>query len=403
MGQTHQPNQAAERNRSWLSRNVIVLGFVSLLTDTASEMVIPLLPIYLTVTLGAGAFVLGWIEGAAEAIASVLKLLAGRWSDKIGKSRPFVIVGYALSSLARPLIALAMAPWHVLAVRCTDRVGKGLRTSPRDALISASVLPAQRGAAFGLHRAMDHAGAVIGPLVAAAFLIWVSEDLRLLFWLTAIPGLAVVIVAWFGVREAPRIQETKAAEPVHHKGLLLRFLVPLALFTLGRASDVFLLLKAAGDSELYMFPLLWVGLHVVRMLASVPGGKLADRWGRRRTIAAGWLVFAVVFAALGFVEDRKAVYGLIALYGIYSGLTESAEKALVADIAPRRKQGTAFGWYHVVLGLLTMAASVLFGALWQFFSSRVAFLTSAGLAAAAVIALAVLARPGRPATPAPSD
>ena len=171
---------------------MIALGVISLLTDVASDAALPLLPAFI-LTLGGGAMVLGWIEGVAEAVSSVLKLAFGRWSDRIGKSRPFVVSGYALSSVAKPLLALALAPWHVLAVRISDRVGKGLRTSPRDALIAASVRPEERGAAFGLHKSMDHAGAVIGPLCAAALLLWVTDDLRVVFWLTAIPGLLVIV------------------------------------------------------------------------------------------------------------------------------------------------------------------------------------------------------------------
>ena len=197
------------RSRSWLTRNVLLLGLVSLLTDAASELIIPLLPLFLTGTLGASALLLGWIEGLADLVASVLKLLSGRWADRLGRNRPFVLGGYGLSSLARPFVALATAPWHVLLVRVLDRTGKGLRSSPRDALIASSVQPDQRGAAFGLHRAMDHAGAVIGPLLAAAYLTWWSEDLRTLFWLSAIPGAAAVLLVLFGVRETRGDVETR--------------------------------------------------------------------------------------------------------------------------------------------------------------------------------------------------
>lgn len=381
---------------SWLSRNVVALGLISLLTDIASDAVIPLLPVFL-ISLGGGAMLLGWIEGVAEAVSSVLKLLVGRWSDRVGKSRPFVVAGYAISSLAKPLLALVLIPAHVLGVRVADRVGKGLRTSPRDALIAASVRPDQRGAAFGLHRAMDHAGAVIGPLCAAGFLLWISDDLRLLFWLTAIPGVLVIIAALFGVREVPRPPvEPKTPGPADHG--LARFLVPLGLFTLAKASEVFLILKLMGESvgeslQLATFPLVWVGLHVVKMVCAVPGGKLADRWGKRRMIGVGWLLFAGVYAALAFTQDRIWIGALLGLYGVYSGLTEAAEKALVADVVPRNRQGAAFGWYHLTLGLLALAASALFGTLWQVVSARAAFLTSAGLA---VVALAMLMTLGRP-------
>lgn len=388
------PDSKPLRGRTWLSRNVIVLGMVSLLTDAASEMVIPLLPIFLT-TMGAGALVLGWIEGLAEATASLLKLLSGRWADRLGRNRPFILAGYSISSVARPLFALATSPWHVLAVRLTDRTGKGLRTSPRDALIAASVRPEEHGAAFGFHRAMDHVGAVIGPLMAFAFLTFWSQDLHTLFWLTAVPGTAAVLVLYFGVREVDRpvVQRTAATtEPKRSGQQFVAFLVPLGLFTLGNASDVFLLLKAnATEAPLQTLPLLWMGLHVVKTIASLLGGHLADRWGRRKTIALGWVVYAAIYAGFAFADSIAQVWGLFVVYGIYHGLTEGPEKALVADLAPDRSHGRAFGWYHFTLGMLTLLASVLFGWLWDAFGSRTAFLTSGSLALLGVLALGVLA------------
>jgi len=389
------------RAAPWLTRNVVVLGVVSFLSDVASEMIVPLLPLFLA-GVGAGALALGWIEGLADATASVLKLLSGRWADRLGRNRPLVVTGYVISSCARPFVAAATAAWHVLSVRIGDRVGKGIRTSPRDALLAASVAPRDRGAAFGLHRAMDHAGAVIGPLVAAAFLAFVSQDLHLLFWLTAIPSAAAVLVVWFGVRETEpppdRVERGQSGEnpvaAIHGGRLLLRFLVPLGLFTLGNASDVFLLLKAGGTrAPLATLPLLWMGLHVVKALASVPGGRLSDRFGRRRIIVAGWLLYAAVYAGFAFAESPAVIAGLFLVYGLYHGLTEGAEKALIAEIAPHDRRGAAFGWYHFTLGMLTLAASVLFGAIWELGSSRAAFLTSAALAVLAVAALALLRPP----------
>ncbi len=394
------PSEKRRPVPSWLTRNVVLLGLVSLLTDTASEMIMPLLPLFLTSTLGAGALALGWIEGLAEATASVLKLLSGRWADRLGRNRPLIVAGYFISSCARPFVAAATATWHVLAVRIADRTGKGIRTSPRDALLAASVAERNRGAAFGLHRAMDHAGAVLGPLLAAGFLAFVSQDLRLLFWLTAIPGAAAVLVVWLGVEEAdPDPDDDDAAEepdpaldsPLRGDRPLLRFLVPLGLFTLGNASDVFLLLKAGGTrAPLATLPLLWMGLHVVKTVASIPGGRLADRVGRRRVIAAGWLLYAAVYSGFAFAESQAAIWGLFLVYGLYHGLTEGAEKALIAEFAPRGRRGTTFGWYHFTLGILTLAASVLFGSIWELASSRAAFLTSAGLAIVAVVVLAIL-------------
>ncbi len=381
--------------RTWLSRNIILLGLVSLFTDAASEMMVPLLPVFLTGVLGAGAMALGWIEGVADAAASVLKLLSGRWADRMGRHRPLVAGGYLLSATARPLIALAGAPWHVLALRLVDRVGKGLRTSPRDALIAASVAPAERGAAFGLHRSMDHLGAVIGPLVAAAVLAFWTDNLRLIFALAAIPGAAAVLIVLLGVREAPAAGQPTNDRPERSrpKGGLPRLLVPLGIFTLGNSSDVFLLLKAGAiGAPLVSLPLLWTALHVVKTIASFLGGHLADRWGRRRTVAMGWLVYAAVYVALAFAESQAAIWALFIAYGAYHGLTEAPERALVAEIVAPTRRGTGFGIYHLTLGVLTLAANVLFGALWSAWGSRTAFLTGAALALAATACLWIMNR-----------
>ncbi|MBW2241040.1 MAG: MFS transporter [Deltaproteobacteria bacterium] len=366
-------------------------------------MAIPLLPFYLTTVLGAGALTLGWIEGMADAVASLLKLVSGRWSDRIDRRRPFILAGYGLSSLIRPFLGATSSAGHVLLVRLIDRTGKGLRNSPRDALIARSVDEGERAAAFGLNRALDHAGAVLGPLVAAGFLFWVSQDVRVLFWLTAIPGaMALALLIW-GVREVddrPAAPPTPLPPETKQAPQLWRFLLPLGLFTLGNASDVFLLLKAGGEqASITTLPLLWMGLHIVKSLSSIPGGRLADRIGRRRTIAAGWVFYAAVYAGFAFADTPREIAALFVVYGLYHGLTEGAERALVADLAPARGQGTAFGWYHLTLGLLSLAASLLFGGLWDAFGSHVAFLTSAGLALIAALSMAALASTSAKAQP----
>ncbi|MCB9547011.1 MAG: MFS transporter [Myxococcales bacterium] len=396
-GDTLGRGEVTPGSQGWLTPNVVALGVVSLLTDTASEMVIPLLPVFLTTVLGAGPLALGWIEGAADAVASVLKLVSGRWSDRSGRRRPFVLAGYTLSTVSRPLVAIAGTAWHVLAVRVVDRTGKGLRSSPRDALLAASVPAGQRGAAFGLHRAMDHAGAVLGPLIAFAVLTLWTQDLRTLFWLSAVPGGLAVVAIPTVVREAKPQGGVSAPSPHPTErplppGGLLRVLVPVGLFTLGNASDVFLLLKASESrASLTSLPLLWMGLHVVKSAASVPGGRLADVFGRRRLIAAGWIVYAAVYFGFAFAETQSAVWGLFIAYGLYHGLTEGAERALVAELVPAASRGTGFGWYHLTVGLGGLAASVLFGAIWKYAGSASAFVTSAALALVAVVALALLA------------
>jgi MFS family permease len=356
----------------WRSRNVLALGLLSLLTDSASEMVMPLLPAFLA-QLGGGALALGWIEGLAEAVASVLKLVSGRVADRTGKRRPLVVAGYTLASVARPLVAVATSVWHVLAVRLVDRTGKGLRTSPRDALLAASVPPAQHGRAFGFHRAMDHAGAVAGPLLAFAVLALGDQSLRLVFALAAIPSALAVLVAVAGVREVEVPPKSPVSAPSDGVGLV-RVLAPFALFSLGKASDVFLLLAAgAVDSPLESLPLLWVGLHVVKSAVSVLGGSLADRWGRGRTMILGWSVHVAAYIGFSFAESRTAVWALFVAYGVHHGLSEGAEKALVAELAPAATRGSAFGWYHLIQGLLALAASVLFGWIWEAVSRERAF------------------------------
>lgn len=379
---------------------VLALGFVSLLNDAASEMVFPLLPLFLTTTLGAGPAALGFIEGLAEALASVLKLFAGRWADRVGRNRPFLLAGYGLSAAVKPLVALAGAPGHLLAVRLLDRTGKGLRTSPRDALLAASVPAELRGTAFGLHRAMDHLGAVVGPLLALVILQLGHGDLRLLFALSAVPG-ALAFLALLRVRDA---QTAPGAPSPLGPGTpaLRRALVPIGLFTLGGASDAFLMLKAGASAAdpLTALPLLWMALHLVRSATSAVGGGLADRIGPRRSIALGWAWYAAICVALAYADDIAVVTALVLLLGVRNGLTEGAEKALVAAVAAPDRRGEAFGLYHLCLGLCALPASFGFGLLWQGLGERAAWLTAAGLSVAALVALS-LSRADREARAAP--
>ena len=381
--------------RERLPRSVVAFGWTSFLTDVSSEMIVPLLPLFLTSVLGGGAIALGTIEGFADAVASVLKLVSGRLADRSGRSKPLVVAGYALSAIARPLVALAAAPWHVVAGRAVDRTGKGLRTSPRDAIIAAETASDRRGEAFGFQRAMDHAGAAVGPLAAIALISFVTSDLRVVFGLAAIPGvLACLVVAAF-VREPPRAK-VAALPPLGAPDRELRkLLVPIAIFALGNASDLFLLLRLVeDDSGPIQLSLLWLGLHVVKAVSSYFGGRLADRIGPIATIASGWIVYAAVYLGLALVEDRTTIAVLCVLYGTYHGLTEGSEKALVSRIAAPATRGTAFGWYHLTVGLLALPASLIFGAVWSAWGSAAAFAMGAALAGTATAALLVL-RPGR--------
>jgi MFS family permease len=382
---------AAGSFRSLLRGNVLVLALVSLLNDTASEMIFPLLPLFLVSTLGAGPAVLGLIEGVAESTSSLVKLLGGWLSDRLGRRRPLVAAGYAVAALGRPLIGLATAPWQVLLVRFTDRVGKGVRTAPRDALLAESVAPEHRGAAFGLHRSADHMGAVIGPLLASGLLLLLPGRLRLVFLLAAVPGIAAASLAAFAVREIPPTATTASAPRTSMREMgspFVRYLAVVVLFTLGNASDAFLLLRAADlGVTTALLPILWVALHLVKSSTSLIGGRLADRVGPARPIIGGWVLYALVYVGFALAGSAWHVWALFLVYGLHFGLTEAPEKTLVARMAPATLRGRAFGAYHFAIGLAALPASLLFGLLWQSFGARSAFLAGAALALAAALLL----------------
>ena len=371
--------------------NVRALGVVSLLNDASTEMVYPLLPLFLTRTLGAGVAFVGLVEGVAEATASLLKLFSGWLSDRLGRRKGLAIWGYGLSSFTRPLMAMALLPSHVLGIRFLDRIGKGIRTSPRDALIADSSLVEARGAAFGFHRAMDHLGAVAGPLLTFLCLPLVGGSYRGIFWLASIPAVLCLFTLVTTVRDVP-VQGPPPRLPLltlqpydaRFKGVLLI----VALFTLGNSSDAFLLLRAreVGVSE-SAIPLLWAALHVVKSTSAFLGGILSDRIGRRGAIVAGWLVYAAVYAGFAGVASAGQAWGLFLVYGLYFGLTEGGERALVADLVPPEARASAYGVYHTAVGLTALPASLLAGWLWQAFGAAVAFATGAALAGMAAILL----------------
>lgn len=390
---------------SGISANVLMLGLVSFLTDVSSEMIYPLLPLFITGVLGAGPAFLGMIEGVAESTAALLKLVSGIACDRIRGRKGLVLAGYALSSLSRPLIALAASPLAVLAVRFSDRVGKGIRTSPRDALIADSTDAAMRGKAFGFHRSLDHAGAIVGPLLATALMAWFVTDLRMVFWLAAIPGVLAVALIVFKVRDVPHpvttgnLQTVKMAPPRHIKGYLLILL----LFTLGNSSDVFLLLRAGqlGVTPARI-PLLWTFFHVVKMCSAMPFGTLSDRIGRRGVIIAGWAVYTIAYTGFALAASELHIWLLFAWYGLFYGMTEGVEKAYLADLAAPAERGNAFGWYNFAVGVGALPASLLFGMIWQKASPQAAFYVGAGLACLAALLLSAWAPPSpAPKTTAP--
>ena len=386
--------------RRGLTRNVVILGFVSLLNDGASEMIYPLLPAFLTAVLGAGPAALGIIEGVAEATASLLKLYSGYVSDRVKRRKGWIVAGYSLSNVIRPLIAFSTSWLHVLTLRFSDRVGKGLRTSPRDAIIADSTPAAFRGKAYGFHRAMDHSGAIIGPLAATALLMVYHDNVKTIFLLSFIPGLFAVLMLLFGLKE----KTPDGARPVPSSGFNFRsawaemstgfrkYLGIILVFTLGNSTDAFLLLRAQQlGVPVSLLPTIWVVLHIVKMGFSVPGGIISDRIGRKKVIVTGWLVYALVYAGFGAASRHWHAWALFAVYGIYFGLTEGVEKALVADFAPVHLRGSAFGLYHLIIGVGAFPASLLFGYMWQQLGSAAAFGMGAGLALLASVMLSVLA------------
>ncbi len=380
---------------------MIALGVVSFLTDLSSEMIYPLLPVFLVESLGAGAIALGTIEGVAESTAAVLKIASGWWTDRARRRKPLVVVGYGLSGALRPLIGLAASWPIVVALRFGDRIGKGLRTSPRDALI-ADVTPVERrGAAYGVHRAMDHAGAVAGPLVASGLLLIPGFTLRRIFLLAVIPAVLVIIVLVLGVSEQERTGPPTSQPPALSDwwssmgSPFRRLLLAVVVFTLGNSTDAFLLLRLSDAGfAVGWIAVLWSLHSAVKMVANLYGGQLSDRLGRRNLVAGGWIVYAGIYLGFGVVSSGPTLVALFLGYGIYFGLTEPVERAWVAEIAPEEARGGAFGLYHGAIGLAALPASILFGLIYATVGASAAFGTGAALA---IVATALLFRVPQPA------
>lgn len=374
-----------------LPRTVWLIGLISLMNDSASELVYPLIPLYLASVLMAGPRAMGIIEGIAEATASLLKLFSGVIVDRTRRAKPWILFGYGLAGLGRPLIALVSSWYGLLFIRFADRVGKGLRSSPRDALLAASVDANRRGLAFGIHRAMDNAGAVIGPLLAAA-LLGAGMAIRDIFIWTLVPALLCIVLALL-IREPAH---AAAATPPRFDWRLRdmppvfrRYLVVIGLFTLGNSSNMFLLLRARelGVPEAQV-PLLWAAVSVIAMLFTAPLSALSDRCGRIGLLVGGYVAYGAFYWALGLMaRDGLLLFALFAFYGLFMAATEGVEKALVADLAPAALRGTAFGWFNLVAGMFLLPASVIFGWLYESCSPLTAFAFSAGCALLAALLL----------------
>ena len=407
---------AAQKPRPKLGRNVIGLGAVSFFTDVSTEMIYPLLPVFLAGVLGANASFIGAIEGTAETTASLLKLLSGWWSDKVSGRKPFVVTGYLIAAIVRPFTAATHSARQVLAIRVTDRVGKGIRSSARDALLADSAAPEARGRAFGFHAAADNAGAVLGPLVAflilklhgvgslkagTHFLPHDEHAMREVFWLSAIPAAIAIVILIVVVRDIPRRDSSarlgEDGGSAHLGGRFWAYLVVVLLFTLGNSTDAFLLLRANQlGVPVALAPILWAVLNFVKAATGTYGGQLSDTIGRKPLIVGGWLLYAGVYFAFAWEGGPWQAWGLFAVYGIFYGMTEGTEKALVADIVPRVRRGTAFGWYNLAIGLGALPASLIFGWIWDQWGSPSAFVFGATLALMAAVLMALVAPSTQP-------
>jgi MFS family permease len=393
MSDSSNPNDDPVTPTSALPRTVRLLGIVSLLNDIASEMIFPLLPTFIVTVIGGSRTSLGLIEGAADSLASLLKLAAGHWSDRSGSRRRFILFGYGCTTFLRPCLGLMTAAWQVGLARLADRFGKGIRSAPRDALIADVTPAAQRGHAFGFHRAMDHAGAATGPLLATLFLWLRPNDLRTLFGLSILPGLALLALLWFGL---PKTTSAKSAAKHDPLRLTLKpfdtrfrgFLTALVLFTLGNSSDAFLLVRSEqlGVPVLWL-PTLWCVFHVVKSAGNWWMGGLVDHFGPRWLIVLGWTWYAVVYLLFATATEAWHAWVLFLLYAAFYALTEPAEKTLVANLVSPERRGLAFGWFNFAIGIATLPASVLFGFLYDRWGSMAAFGTGAGLSLAASILL----------------
>ncbi len=383
-----------------LPRNVLALSLVSLLNDTSSEIIYPVLPAFLALSLGASPFAIGLIEGFAESIASILKLFSGYLSDRFGTRKLPVFMGYSLAAITRPFLAFVTSWPQVLVVRMTDRVGKGIRGAPRDALIAESVPKKERGFAFGFNRAADHLGAVFGPIAGFILLSvfaanWQSPTImeyQKVFLFASVPVVLGLLVIAFLVKEEDKKVDEHAVPPKFSlrgfDGNFKRFLVVIAVFTLSNSTDAFLLLRAgqAGISPVIL-PLLWMTLHVSKVVSSLIGGNLSDKFGRKKLIVTGWLIYAAVYVGFAFVDSAWQVWALFIVYGTYFGLTEGVEKAFVADMVPDNKRGTAYGLYNLAFGITVFPASLLFGLVWNEFGAATAFIASGCVSLVAILLL----------------
>ena len=400
MDSTPETVSRARRYLAGLTRNVFVLGLVSFFTDISSEMIVPVRILFLVGVLGTPLPVAGLIEGLAESASSLLKIASGQWSDRVNSRKPMIFAGYTISNLAKPVLALAATWQQALGLILLDRVGKGTRTSPRDALMADSTPAAYRGKAFGFHRSMDTLGAAVGPLLTAAILLATNNNLRAVFAWTIVPGVISVVLILVFLREIPRVQAARRAQAAavpreSRRERMARLGAPFWLFTavatvfaLGNSSDAFIFLRSEGlEHSLAAVPLMYFGYNIVYALLATPLGALSDRWGRLPVLAAGYIAFAVVYSGWAAATQGWQAWALFLVYGIYAAATEGVGKALVVDLAPGAERGSALGWYNGVTGFAALPANLIGGWLWSVYGPSATFVFGAwaGFAAAALL------------------
>jgi MFS family permease len=379
-----------------LDKNIFFTGITSFFTDTSSKMVYSVMPLFL-LSIGATKTQLSLIEGIAESTASLLKAVSGFWSDKIGKNKPFMIIGYAATALVTPLYSYVVHPMQVLVYRFLERVGKGIRTAPRDSLIAASTLKNETGKSFGFHKAMDNSGAIIGPLIAAAVLYFLPKDNPLLqyktiFWIATIPAVLGVLILIFMVRDS-KVQIATSTTKVSLKQLprnFYLFLVIIAIFTLGNSTDSLLIVRTSetGISASWV-PFIYMLFNTVSVFFAIPIGKLSDRIGRGRLITVGFFIYSMVYFMFGAFNNVGIFVGMFVMYGLYSALTDTCQKSLVSDLIPKEMKGTGFGLYHAVLGVMLLPASLIAGYLYDKVSPSWAFYFGSILSAIAMILMSI--------------
>ena len=377
------------------NKNVVITGLVSFFMDLSSEMVYPLVPLFLANVLGADKAVIGLIEGIAESTASILKVFSGWLSDRIGSRKWLMAAGYGLAVLSRPIMAMSVSWREVLASRFVDRLGKGMRTAPRDAILAESTETAYLARAFSLHRSMDTLGAVVGPLTAFFILGLFQNNYRLVFWMSIIPGIIAVLLIIFFITEKGKERTLTAQRPrltLRHFNWRFRlFIVIAAIFAFGNSSDAFLILKAQQTGiQPTLIPIVYLTFNLLYALSAIPAGMAADRFGKRRIILLGFILFSLVYYGFAVTEDSRGIWGLFVLYGIFMGLTEGIQKAYLATIIPPDFKATAFGVYNTVVGLATLPASIIGGWLWDAFSSSATFYFGSAMAAVAAVLFVAL-------------